>query len=169
MASGDDARMLPEHTTGEYNLNESSLITTAFVVLIALSYQLSPTFTTRVVEYNCGGQLSGQGQCSSKAIRRSALQFTVNERTGDVARSVDDNAGDWYIASGIYHRCAVVDSDNWQCGERDGETIGLVSGTYFRRTAGEFGYAVLGYTGWRYWRERGLMTLNRYLKPPKPL
>ena len=96
-------------------------------------------------------------------MRRSALRFTVNQKTSAVAWAVDHNAGDWAVTGGVFDKCAVVDADNWQCStDGMGETIGLHDGVYARSSPGVGGYEVSSYTGLRYWRERGLALLGKW-------
>lgn len=139
-------------------MKELSLSSIIVVTAIA-GYMLIPTSTTRVVEYGCSVATKNSGdQCPGNIIQRSALRFTVNQKTGAVAWTVDRNAGDWAVTGGVYSKCAVVDSDNWQCStDGMGETIVLHDGVYLRSSPGTGGYEVPGYTGWHYWRERLLM------------
>ncbi|SAL09220.1 hypothetical protein AWB69_00001 [Caballeronia udeis] len=141
--------------------NDASLSVTVSFAIAVLIYALMPTTTMRVVEYNCPGTWDSSMTCSVRTVRSSALRFIVNDHTGDVAWYVDQNAGDWFVNGGIYKKCAVVDADNWKCGEEGREASGMTEGEYFRRSDGVGGYAIAGYTGWRYYRERVLMLLSR--------
>lgn len=165
-------------------MNHTELSISSIIVIAAVAgYFLIPTSTTRVVEYGCSvpmtnddkctgiGKtglgcsvpmpLTNDGQCTGKFIRRSALRFIVNQQTGAVAWTVDHNIGDWAISGGVLDKCAVVDSENWQCAAGVEETIGVHDGVYLRSSPGIGGYEVPGYTGWRYWRERLLMLLPK--------
>jgi len=104
-----------------------------------------------VLEFTCAGDTSGD---ACKVIKASTLDYVVNTKTGAVAWSVRENAGNYVATSGIYEKCAVVDRKNWQCTASDGEVVSLLGGIYrHARVVGD-GAVFQGYADGKYRRER---------------
>ena len=165
-------------------MTNSNISILSIVAIAAVAgFFVMPTSTTRVIEYGClklpddpkckgiGGtglgctpnlKFTSDGQCPGKLIRMSSLRFTINQETGAVAFAVDRNIGDWPDEAGrVLDKCAIVDSENWQCKTGEEETIRVLDGVYLRSSPGIGGYEVPGYTGWRYWRERVLTLIPK--------
>jgi len=108
--------------------------------------------TANVIEIRCDGSWTQDYLCTGKIKAASRLAFEINPITKSVLLIVEESSGDWYITSNIYKDCAIVDSDNWECGST--EKIGVLGGRYRRHSEGSFSYDVRGVSGWRYWAVR---------------
>lgn len=105
-----------------------------------------------VVEISCEGTWDTGSVCNGTLTASSRLEFLINPLTRSVFLTVDQSNSNWFIQSRIYKDCAIIDSDNWECG--DSEKIGMRDGVYRRYSEGAFSYEIRGVSGWRYWAMR---------------